>query len=1198
MVFLESIFASLVASCIFGGTAKLIELIQTNKSFEKKLKDAFTRAVHKYFKDELQQEKVIYHDADKYILKFKQELNGEANIVESEKYRGLYSCFEREIYRTPSLWFPCILFQLKTGRKLMMQYKDEIIGVINSKSNEIIERVKGIEEQLTQFVNFATLPVFSVNTSSNIVKNDLLLPEHISKRANLVKQLCANFEHVKILIIYGATQCGKSTLAKLIALHITPQYESCVIDCSDAPSFQYIKFTLQQCLESDSLSCVVIDNVAREYVSHVMQLLSIASNPKRYIITTPEYLDIPSLSSSESVLLQYEVPALTDSEVSEIIQTFHPNNDIEHIVSLCASHHPILVQYVCLYLQSCNWQYDESTLKQLLSGEHLKSHENYVSRLLKSTIHDPETIHLLNRILLIQPFFIEKDVEGIANVEPAILQPRFRFQEIKPYWIDTINGFYQVTPLLKKIWHPDLQQSEIIECNKYLGNAILQKRNITDVEAVQAIMYYQNAGMYNYAGEIYVKMIYSTHSLPKHSLLNVLWMGVPLPIQMDAELRFIVRAGQILRFKDLSAEYTEYLYKDIQTIVEQECTASHMAHIIYRLMSSICFVKDDIENGLRYYRMSESLWSKEIHNDTNLPEDISVYLHSNIWTLLMRVTTWDQLNEWLSVYQETHSRTYQLTMLEYVSCYFFVWRFIDIYNSNKTLDECLKVVNQLYDVVESYHIDELSIMIRFKEVDLFNHYKQYDNVCEKGRLYLQKYSDNPLANLVFNAAIGYAYYRDARYGNKLNPCLTYLTNAILPEGVDILPDVQLHVMELQSYALSSHNAHDALIAMQSAYDYVKNPKHRIEPYDFYFAKGELALAKWKAGDRQGALHDISDCLEYVLSDVKKDSLFAKTYVCKLGGLLVSCEYEMNKQPLPENQAVPFPGMFTELDSQGLDDLYNERRLFTTSTIMYMLSAKINDAELVDKWMYNCLSICYKDEELKAEYGICLTMLPYLLKNDDIDNYFKVANVTYRADQLIPNHKSQDDDISFITLKILPLVIYAVNRIVVNGDTIFLQRLAKHIENFEIAKNSSAVKRVVQILSTSTKEITLDILKGINSETYYSVYMIVYLIMLLKEESTPKCFVVIFNLLKFAQTQCRAIYNHSLDWLFDDFVYNFWHLRFVGQKEDFYDHDKLANNGFKRIEETKTDKARKCLYVVSCHIKGLSLTSEQEDWLYD
>ena len=40
---LESIFASIVASCIYGGTAKLIELIQANKSFDKQLKDAFAR---------------------------------------------------------------------------------------------------------------------------------------------------------------------------------------------------------------------------------------------------------------------------------------------------------------------------------------------------------------------------------------------------------------------------------------------------------------------------------------------------------------------------------------------------------------------------------------------------------------------------------------------------------------------------------------------------------------------------------------------------------------------------------------------------------------------------------------------------------------------------------------------------------------------------------------------------------------------------------------------------------------------------------------------------------------------------------------------------------------------------------------------------------------------------------------------------
>ena len=1196
---LESIFASIVASCIYGGTAKLIELIQANKSFDKQLKDAFARAVHKYFKDELQRDKVIYHDADKYILRFKQELNGEANIASSEKYQGLYKYFEREIFTTPSLWSPCVYFQLKTGRKLMLQYKDEIIGVIDSKSNEIIERVQGIEEQLSQFVNFATLPVFSVNSNLDHVRNDLLLPEHISMRANLVKQLSANFEHIKVLLIHGATQCGKSTLAKLIALHITPKNKSCVIDCSNAPSFQYIKFTLQQRMELDASTCVVIDNLAKEYVSRVLDLLSGASYKERFIITTPEeYLDKLSTSSSKSVLLQYEVPELTDIEVSEIIHTYHPIGDIAPIVALCACHHPRLVQYVCLYLQSNNWKYDESTIKQLLNGAHLKSYESYISELLMTTTPDPETIHLLNRILLFQSFFNEKDVENIANVRPEISQPRMRFQQIKPNWLITIGNQYQVTPLLKKMWHPDLLHSEIVDCNKYLGDAIIQKHNISDVEAIQAIMYYQNAGMYDYAGEIYVKMIFSTPHIPKHSLVNILWMGVSLPIQMRAELRFIIRAGQILRFKDLNDENAEYLYKDIQTVVEQECTTSHMAPIIYRLMSSICFVKDDIENGLRFYRMSESLWSEEVSTDTNLPEYLNEYLQSNIWTLLMRITTWDQLNEWLHLFQETHSNRYQLSMLEYTSCYFFVWRFVDIYNSCSTIEERLEVIEQLYDIVESYHIDELSIMIRFKEIDLFNNYKQYDKVYEKGKSYLQEYSSHPLANLVFNAAIGYAYYRDTRHSDQIDSCLRHLNNSFKPDGVDILPDVQLHVMELQSYALSSSNAHDALVSMQNAYEYVKDSRHRIEPYDYYFAKAELSLAKWLAGERYGALEDISDCLEYVLNDLNNESFFAKTYLCKCGCLLVKYEHDIQNKPLPQEQASPFPGMFTEPDAQGLDDLYEERRNFTTATIMFLLSVEINNAVLINKWMYKCIAMCVEAKELKAEYGVCLTMLPYLLKNEDIDEYVEVADLSYHADQLIPNHNSENDDIGFIVLKVLPLVILAIQKIIVENDYSLYQSLSRRIHSFEIGKNSVAVQRVAQILSTPIAEVDHNLLEGIDANSHYEVYMTVYLIMLLKEDSTKKSFTICFFLLKFAQPHCRKIYKSSLDWLFDDFMCNLWHWKYANRCNDFEDVTKLLNEGFNVINDTKIDKAKKCLYVLSFHIKGLSLTPEQEDWLYD
>ena len=1197
MAFFESIFASIVASCVFEGTSKLIDMLKKNKSFDEKLKDAFACAVHKYFKDPLQQEKVIFHDTDKYIIRLKKELNEESNIQDSEKYRGLYSYFEKEIIKCPSLLGSCVFFYIKTGRKLMKQYKDEILLAINSSTYAVNDKIGGIEKQLIQLMNFNTLPIFSLDENIECNHNSIKLPEHISYRDSIVERLCTDLQQFSVLLIYGTRQCGKSTLARLVTHKLKTQYETILIDCKDSQSFQYIKFSIQQHLKSDASLCFVFDNVLQDHLLQLVDYSISIQNNHRIIITTSKPYDIALLTNNESVMTQYEVPSLSESEVLEIVNSYHPNRDVDYIVSLAASHHPILVHYLCLYLRSHKWEYDEVTIKNIISGEYLKSQDGYISELIETSLHDSETIHLLNRLLLFQSLFTENDVEELANISPVISQPRLRFQHIKPLWLTNSNNNYQVTPLLHRLWKPDLLQQEKIDCNKHLGDAILRKKNITDIEAIQAIMYYQNAGLYDYAGEIYVKIIYSTDSLPKRSLLNILWMGVPLPIQMRAELRFIIRAGQILRFRELGTEHLEYLYKDIQTIVEEECVASHMAHIIYHLMSSISFVKDDIENALRYHRISKSLWPKEIFDDTNFGESLNKYAQSNIWTLLLRVSNWQDLNKWVAVYQETNSKDFQLTMLEYTSCNLFVWQFIDRYSPNGTLEERLNLVNRLYEIVKDYHINELSIMIRFKQVELFNNYKQYDQVYEKAILYLQEYANQPLADLVFNAAIGYAYYRDDRYDDKTILCLKYLNNAILPEGVDMLPDVQLHVMELRSYVLSSHNTNDALNAMQMAYDYVEEPKHRIEPYDYYFAKGELALAKWLAGEQHGSLQDISDCLEYVLTDLNKESKFGKTYLCKLGCLLVKCEHDINNTQLPPEQASPVPGMFTEFDAQGFDDLYDERRLFTTAVIMYLLAVKLNDITMINKWMNKSIAMCMETNELKAEFGICVTMLPYLLKNGDFDKYIEMAKLSYRADQLVPNHNSKEDDISFITLKLLPLVILAINKIITEKDYSLYQSLSRRIHSFEIGKNSVAVQRVAQILSTPIAEVDHNLLEGIDANSHYEVYMIVYLIMLLKEDSTKNSFMICFFLLKFAQPQCRKIYQSSIDWLFDDFVYNFWQWKLANKSDEFENVTKLLNEGFKAVNDTEIDKAKKCLEVVSYHVRGLDLSIEQEDFLY-
>ena len=104
-------------------------------------------------------------------------------------------------------------------------------------------------------------------------------------------------------------------------------------------------------------------------------------------------------------------------------------------------------------------------------------------------------------------------------------------------------------------------------------------------------------------------------------------------------------------------------------------------------------------------------------------------------------------------------------------------------------------------------------------------------------------------------------------------------------------------------------------------------------------------------------------------------------------------------------------------------------------------------------------------------------------------------------------------------------------------------------------------------------------------------------MLLTEDSNKKSFIVLYYLLKFAQPQCRKIYKSSIDWLFDDFVYNFWQWKLANKSDEFENVTKLLNEGFKAVNDTEIDKAKKCLEVVSYHVRGLDLSIEQEDFLY-
>lgn len=221
---LAGILSSLVASAISGGATGIYKRIQNNKSLEEKLRDAFEKAVCRYFQDELQQEKVIYHDTDKYIQMLKAELDGHLADIETEKYKKLYDYFKEEIAKNQSLADYVEIKELGITQELLEQNSREIKGLITTYGDKIIaqndshaEKLDNIMELLTRMGNSSSNPatIRSLISDYNQDIRELKIKSAYRHLENIHQSLVNESNNDELL--HAAVQCSMGICARFIS---------------------------------------------------------------------------------------------------------------------------------------------------------------------------------------------------------------------------------------------------------------------------------------------------------------------------------------------------------------------------------------------------------------------------------------------------------------------------------------------------------------------------------------------------------------------------------------------------------------------------------------------------------------------------------------------------------------------------------------------------------------------------------------------------------------------------------------------------------------------------------------------------------------------------------------------------------------------------------------------------------------------
>ena len=1177
--FLTPVFQSLIASAIFEAGKGCVSKLAGVKSMEKRYASAFERAICRYYADPKYAGNEARREYKEYLKALKNDYEGNGLFKEdSGLYKELLDLFKDEVYKDWRLQQWTRYRILVTSAHKLDQIANEQQTIINELIASRRENRQGFES-VSRKLDEIVKSVASLRTLQNVeVIPSVLSKEkyadesnlHIIPRQELVQHCASIIRNGKVLVLYGGVKVGKGTLAELV---IKDNPEGFVLrDVSSAN----LELAIRLCIHEKH-------------------------EGKDPVITTEAPLDVNVVPIDSRLIEQVSVPLLTKEETIDLIHTYNPQKDYSKFIFAHSCGHPVLVRTLCTFLSTCNWIIDEDVFGKMLNYSFDFQLPRSLADLMQRMIPDAESRSLLNRMMLKKTSFTEEDVLALANVPPVINEPKSRLLVLQPSWVSEENGVFTVTPLYDKAWTPDMSPECYRNCNWLLASRILSKKEaLNELDVLHFILYAQNAEHYDDAGLIFIQALSNVDpkDLTKLSILPSMWVDISLPKQMSENLRIAIRIKQLMTFDHLSSAKKDYLLKDLCSLVDNsqggELTASY-----YGALSALCWTENQMQLGMHYYNLSLSTRNQGSKGLEEMKEMEELF-KTGAWFLPLRFTSINEYHSWLDSIA-SHPFEYNHGDPKICECcYLSLFQLVNRVWEKRDVADILKDLQEILSKSLSDNCPEMAAATAFEMMEV---YSKADRYNDARRVYDENYESlksYPLAIVLLNGSRAFSIYADKERDNK--DALPYIQTMKTPGYEDIIPNIHLHMRQIESYIVSETNIEDGISYMKDTIAYVQQPNHSSTPYEYYQCLGELSFLYWRAGNRKAAVEIVSECISYVTSNVGLESPFAKTYLCLCDCLLVFYLSELQEKELPKEQARPMTGMFTERGPQQLDELYSIDRIYTSSYLMCQICDELEIFHLKNEWAYKVLDAILRRGENKEIHYMVTLLIPEFLKRSDFDAVEQVSKISNdsqaKAFESHPELRRDSVDSEYVEFVIIPALIEAL-RIAITGDRRCIDRIRDILASYKPLTNSGVIEKVLSVLSRESYDSKyIEEIQVLDVNTFYPVYICTYLITTLSVDAT-QAFKLIMGIIVRLEGDLVKVMGSGGKEIINRFVSSFWRARVLTSPEEFRDYKHLASKGLELIEaySGKANQANHTMMIVRDHLlQEVQLNDLQEKWL--
>lgn len=441
-----------------------------------------------------------------------------------------------------------------------------------------------------------------INVSASFFTGSLAVPSIVvsSLRQKATMDIGQQTEGSDALWLHGASATGKTMLAVLVARHL--KKTSLWIDCRDVNSEQMTEHlvvalttslgvplqskypaTLQAIFDKVETDSIIVVNDIPELHGHPLvqdqlgEFFGVAASKNIHVLVTSNYAAPEQIETRFGLnIVNYPAPSFSEEDTQELLMN-HGASEADAalfsgLVTTITNGHPLLIQSAAGYLKEQQWSVDEKALTGIFTGKFGDDtdRESY-GRILQSTT-DESTRQLLYRLRSIMGSFSRETAETVGGLCDPIQNIAEKLHSLRGTWIeDDGNGNLQLSPLIKRL-SGNIDAACEKEINKQLGIQIVSNKNISQIDAMKAIVYFKKAEQNNRAVLVLHQVLTEFAANPQWVFdwgFDMFWWHETLPEDVTPFFKVQLRVFQISVGSDAKQD-TGFLQQDLLEILEKE----------------------------------------------------------------------------------------------------------------------------------------------------------------------------------------------------------------------------------------------------------------------------------------------------------------------------------------------------------------------------------------------------------------------------------------------------------------------------------------------------------------------------------------------------------------------------------------------------------------------------------------------------